>query len=368
MRMLERALYYCPEIDISDTLLWPVLTEEDFSYMAGIYAEDTSVVHVFPCVRRNGDLAPYIDIYIWDALQQPDICSRFIIFPGYRMQEEAEDRFLMLLRTVIRIEPAFKETFVEDIRLLFPQWSLTAEAPDHPGRMFEYLYFISHRSGAREILYKAELDLIAWNLDRIPDANIIGTSPRTIIGHGLALKLLRILNHPDFIEMLFENDTIAKCRLVYKKYAGYITTRTISKGQWQYLEGLCLVGGLFYREPFNRALYKRLKAPLSELNLPFYKEYLDLYKEMPQIRKWKLPKAGEVADMVMKLRRIRRYQEGNPVIDELVRKRKDSDWYNYKGDDYLVMMPESAFDLCQDPFCQKSFSAGYILCDHGDQG
>lgn len=360
MRMLERTLYGCPEIDISDTVRWPVLADQDYSYMAGIYAEDTSVVHIFPCVRRNGDFDPFIDIYIWDAVQQPETCRRFIIFPGYRMQEKAEDRFLELLRTVIRIEPAFGEVFVGDVRLLFPQWPLTTAALDHPGMMLEYLYFISHRSGAREILYKAKLEQIAWHLARIPDVNIIGTSPRTIIGHGLALKLLRILNHPDFIGMLFENDTIAKCRMVYKKYAGYITTKTISKGQWQYLESLSLEGGLFYGEQFSRTLYQRMKAPLSELDLTFYKEYLDLYKEMPQIRKWKLPKAGEVADMVMKLRRIRRYQEGNPVIDEMVRNRKDSAWYNYKDADYLVMMPESAFDICQEAVAQGNCLMDYV--------
>ena len=49
MRMLERTLYGCPEIDISDTVRWPVLADQDYSYMAGIYAEDTSVVHIFPC-------------------------------------------------------------------------------------------------------------------------------------------------------------------------------------------------------------------------------------------------------------------------------------------------------------------------------
>ena len=360
MRMLERTIYDCPEIDISDTVRWPALAEEDYSYMAGSYAEDTSIVHLFPCVRRNADFEPFLDIYAWDGLQQPRVCRRFIIFPGCRMQAEDEDRFLDLVRTTICMEPAFGEAFVGDIRLLFPQWPLEYDDVKHPGLMLEYLYFISHRSGVREILYKAGLDLIAWYLRCIPDINIIGTTPQTIVGHDLPLKLLRILNQVDFIELLFENDTIGRCRLIYRKYAGYITTDTISRGQWAYLESLCVAGGVFYGQKFSRPLYRRMKAPFSEYTLIYYKEYLDFYTQMPQIRKWKLPRVSDVIEAVMKLRRIRKYQQGNPVIDEMVRKRKVCTWYNYADDDFLVTMPDSAFDICQEAVSQSNCLMDYV--------
>ena len=56
------------------------------------------------------------------------------------------------------------------------------------------MYFASHPSGAREILYKAELANIAYHLHQLPTYNIIGSTPEKIIGNKLPLKLLRILN------------------------------------------------------------------------------------------------------------------------------------------------------------------------------
>ena len=55
---------------------------------------------------------------------------------------------------------------------------------EDPGKAIEHIYYASHRSGPKEILYKAGLSNIAYDLEIMEHYNFIGRTPSEIVGHN----------------------------------------------------------------------------------------------------------------------------------------------------------------------------------------
>ena len=100
----------------------------------------------------------------------------------------------------------------------FPEWHLSQD--EQPDIVLEHAYFASHRSGAREILFKAGLFNLASEVEKIPCYNLLGTNPETIIDCGLPLKFLRILGKYG-ANKFYTQESIDRCKEVYKKYSGH---------------------------------------------------------------------------------------------------------------------------------------------------
>lgn len=81
----------------------------------------------------------------------------------------------------------------------FPGWQYREYSQNDLAKALCHLYFASHRSGVREILYKSQLANIAYNIELIPGYNIIGTSPTTILDFGLPLKILKMFDQSTLI-------------------------------------------------------------------------------------------------------------------------------------------------------------------------
>ena len=364
-RTLERMIFNCPELSCSDCQRFPVLQKEALQAMETEFNEDTSAIHIFPYLKKNTDEVQYIDIYIWDQMLYPATYERFIICEGFRMREEDEERFLgyisgSLLESQDNVEQYNREEqFIRQTASAFPQWHLSQYAPNQIGTALEHMYFASHRSGAREILYKAGLTNIARNLDRLPDYNLIGSNPEKIIGHELSIKLLRMIDHSDYIYALFDVESMKRYREVFKRYSGYMGQKPPSKCQWKYLEELSASDGVFAGETFNRELYNNLEDCHSVFILAAYKRFLELRSEYANVRKLKLPKPEEIGNLVDKLEKVHKYQMSS-VVDDSFAFRSSKDVYSYAGTDYSVIMPRRAFDICMEAVQQRNCAMDYI--------
>lgn len=93
----------------------------------------------------------------------------------------------------------------------FPGWQYREYSQNDLAKALCHLYFASHRSGVREILYKSQLANIAYNIELIPGYNIIGTSPTTILDFGLPLKILKTFDQSTLIYKLYSETTINIC-------------------------------------------------------------------------------------------------------------------------------------------------------------
>lgn len=100
------------------------------------------------------------------------------------------------------------DTFNSVLIERFPQWHCIEYFAKNVGRCIEHIYYASHRSGSREILYKAGLVNVAYNMKQLPMVNLGGSTVSAIIGHNLPIKLLRILNQLELIEVLYDEDSM----------------------------------------------------------------------------------------------------------------------------------------------------------------
>lgn len=359
-RNLERLLFSCPEVDCHDFAAFPLVSDDEFMVMEQEFCEDTSFVHIFPFVRREKGKG-YIDLYVWDLMLFPDAYKRFVITDGFSLPGKEEEVFLEYINgNFIRFDDEQMQRMNEEVVRIFPSWHYVDYSSEYMSEALNHMYFASHRSGAREILYKADLHRIAANLEEIPSYNIIGTNPESIIGYDLPLKLLRILNQPAMISKLFTEESIIQCRNVYNKYSGYIGKKLPSSGQWDYLEALYNNGGKFAGYGFIRAFYEKISSVRALCFLGEYEEFLKLRDEISDIRKMKIPKPSDVCDVVEKLERVRECRSENENIDLLFRERKRRNSFEYVGKVYAVSMPESSLDICKEAIAQGNCVMDYI--------
>ena len=359
-RNLERLLFSCPEVDCHDFAAFPMASDDEFMVMEQEFCAETSRVHIYPFVRQDKGKG-YIDIYVWDLMLYPDAYKRFVIADGLSLPGEEEEVFLEYINDdFILLEEEQMLRLDGKIKQQFPEWHYIDYSPEYMSEALNHMYFASHRSGAREILYKADLYRIVANLEEIPSYNIIGTNPESIIGYDLPLKLLRILNQPAMISKLFTEESIIQCRNVYNKYSGYIGKKLPSSGQWDYLEALYNNGGKFAGHGFIRALYEKLSSVRALCFLGEYEQFLKLRDEISDIRKMKIPKPSDVCDVVEKLERVRECRSENENIDPLFRERKRRNGFEYVGKEYAVSMPGSSLDICKEAIAQGNCVMDYI--------
>ena len=363
-RNLERKLVSCPELDCADDQMFPPVPEEVFTVMESVYAEDPSVIYLFPFVRARDDGKRYAELYFWDSMLYPAACRRFVIFEGFRMKRRDEERFLYYTEHALTVSETDMKRLLDDAEKYFPQWHLMDYSPDRAGVALQHMYFASHRSGAREILFKAGLENIASHLECLPEYNMIGTSPESVVGYGLPLRLLRILNREEFISTMFHMETMLRARNVFRKYSGHIGNQPVSKGQWRYLEELYNPDGLFAGEVFNRTLYQRLSARNSEDTLPGYKSFFLLQAEYPELKKMKLPSPGMIRELSERFEIVRYYGSGESDMDDMIRRRKKRARFEYTGKEYVVRMPQNALDICKEAISQGNCVMDYIE-EHG---
>lgn len=368
IRKLERKIYRSPEADSMNACEFPYANEEKFLGMESAFLTDEEKIHIFMNLSQTLANESFLDIYIWDYMQYPTFYKRFVICEGRRMTKEAEEEYLHYAneakKGLILIDDRELERLYEAVSKKFPMWHFQKYSKDTLAEAMEHLYYASHRSGAKEILYKSQLTNIAFYIEKkMPEYNILGTSPTSIL-FDLPLRLLRILNQPGLINRLFYEGSIEKCRNVYQKYSDFIGQENqVSIAQWSYLEALYNNDGEFFGRGFNRALYNRLENQTDE-DIVFQYGRFYSYKEMFPKLKIRLPKPEDVKNVANGLAAVFEYHTEKIYENKLIQARKKDTFYEYIDYDYMVSLPKDGWDYCLEAVYQGNCLMNYYIDRH----
>lgn len=361
-REIERKLYRAPEVDCCDYKHFPEVEEIEFMRMKCEFSSDESKVHIFPFISHISDGCPYIDIYVWDCMLYPKCYKRFIICEGMRLNSSDEKEYLQYVkssksRESVSVDENDMQRLYQNVIKIYPGWHYYDYKNQSVSEAMCHLYFASHRSGTREILYKAGLHNIAYIIDFIPDYNLVGTSPTTIL--GLPIKLLRILNQVSLVHNLFIEDTKENCRKIYAKYSDYIGKECVSSAQWSYLEMLYFNNGMFGGTGFSRALYKKLEHEWGDEIVNEYGRFLELKNKMPGLD-LRLPKPEDVEEEADRLDIVYTYKTDKVHENNLIRNRSKETYYEYSSGDFMVILPKDGVEMCMEAIDQGNCLMNYI--------
>ncbi len=339
---------------------FPDVQEENFILMEQDANSDTSLLFLFAFVRKTSFGMPYILVYVWDSMLYNEGYARFVIYEDCTFTKETEEHFLGYVRdkTAVVNWSNMLDLYEAVIRY-FPQWHYRKYAIHEGGMALEHIYYASHRSGAKEILYKANLYHIAYWLDQIPGHDLNGSTPESIVGNHLPVRLLRILDQEGLTERLFSETKMKECREIYRVYSGYMNGRIANRIQWMYLEKVSRRGE-FAEQGFNRTLYDLLSLEEHEYVLDVYEEYLKLRKTYSVLQKVKFTKIKDIVDIV-NLIQGREYED--QLEEELIKMRKECDDLEFTTDKYSILLPASAVDFCVEAVYQGNCVLDYIY-DH----
>ena len=185
---LSRLFFECPELDCEDINLYPMIISEEYMSMVMDYASDESLVKVYAYLSESISGLPYIEIYIWDKMLYPKQYFRIVIAEGYRLNAENESLFLKYIHSErMIIDKRQFDRFIIKARETFQHWHLEDYSYRQIEFVLEHLYFASHRSGVKEILYKAGLYRIAFFLDKVASVNLVGSTPESIIEPNISI-------------------------------------------------------------------------------------------------------------------------------------------------------------------------------------
>lgn len=353
----ERCFFNVPEVSGTDLDAYPLVSEPAFRMMEQEYGFDPAYIRLFPFVRKKEDGTKFIDLYFWDILLYPESYKRFIICEGHRMFEGDEACFLHYVReekSVIGHEQM--DSLYIRVREAFPHWNYLQYSDEEVSIALEHLYFASHRSGAREILYKAGLQNLACHIADLPSYNMIGADPCQIVGRDVPGRLLEILNEPYLVAYLYDEESIERCKGIYREYGGLFDNKPPSAMQWRYLWELYDNKGVFAEHGFIGSLYSKLAGSRDEFTLREYGRFLELRDELPAFREVSLPDPNEVCLEVRSMLLHKRCNDDTDPTDALIKERRvrDQDRYEFGGEEYMVLMPGSALEIKQEKLCLEN--------------
>ena len=357
----DHKLHDCTAIDLDDKRRFPDVSEEVFYEMEQELYSDTEHIHLFPFVQKNENDEAYVVIYVWDIARYPLNCTRFVIYEGTPLPKASEEEFLNYIHSKqLEIEVNRFHEMDKKVCELFPSIHYPGYSATKSRIALEHVYFANHRC-TREILYKADLNYIAYELDIIKDWNPAGTDPESIIGHGLPIRLLRILNRPAFVLYFLDDFELEHSLGVYRTFSDYIGEALPTGAQWVYLEKLYDHGPLGKRE-FRRSLYRMLSQTNDYSVVDQYETFFKCRKELNSIyRIKKMPPPLAIGDVVEKLERIIEYKNDSE-LNELIngRYQKEHGEYEFTEGEYMVMMPATTCDICREALSQGNCLTDYI--------
>lgn len=360
LTMIERMLCNCPETDSSDTERYPILDEEHLLDMNLEYMGDPSIVHVFGYVREDNRQIPYVDLYFFDCMNSPEYCTRFIIQEGQCLPENDLELLLSYTRdSDLSINMECLVNMEQMLKKRQPNWYISLIDSSHIGEEIEHIYFVSHRSGCREILYKARLDIIAYNIDDVIQCNLIGRTPEEIL--GLPMKLLRILNTPELVSVLFYEDSLKESAGVYYKYASYLGKDLPNYVQWEYLRELYRNQGTLWGIEFNRKIYSQLVYVNNKEWLELFEKYFELKKMFPQWKKKKIPSLNNLIPAIAHMENIIKFKTKEQELNPMIRSRKKYQrYFEFESDGFIILLPQNGMDMCREAVYQHNCLMDYI--------
>lgn len=350
MYMFER-LFYKSKCMISDN--FPMLSEHEFTNMETEAFRDSESVHCF-VYYRNIPSRTYIDLYIWDASLQ-NRYKRFVIAEDYAFDQEDEKLFLAYMAGNIIIKDEIVQKLVKQIQK--EHADLHIEAYSDPRHVLLHIYYTFHRNGIYEILFKANLNWIAVNLERIENYNMIGSSPQEIF--NIHIEVLRSLNHPDGSECMITLQDREELKNIYAVFHNYIRGRKINKYQVLYLKDIYCSG-----EKLNKKMYEFLGRIWADSQYYAYLKYRE-YKQVVDEYYAILPKYPmlvdleemcETCDWIEKYIENERYYNFHYLQYFNSRRRR----YEYENEKYQMIVPKDISDLLREAAKQHNCLYKYI--------
>ncbi|MCR5836016.1 MAG: hypothetical protein K6G88_05895 [Lachnospiraceae bacterium] len=215
-----------------DLFSFPCVSTEQYIYMDIIAGQNGEFINIFPYIGEK-ESDKFIDIYVYVDNE----IKRFIILPGYKLNEKDEEHFIHLIRNSYSKYHVNSE-LLKNIKTLYPDYNIgKLIQKDEYNVLFEMLYFTSYKSGIKEIVYKAELPHIAYDIDNYEYINLIGSTPESIL--DMPIKCLRYFETTEMSRCIRNASDRRIKRESYKTFSNRINKyNNISEFQWKYLEDL----------------------------------------------------------------------------------------------------------------------------------
>lgn len=359
---LERVMNRCPEVDCDDYEAYPLASDSEFRFMEHEASKMNKYARVFVFVRSDEQEDLYVEIYIWDEFLFAEQYKRFIIREGYCLSDDLEKCLLGYTRaTCLVIWQSEMHTIYHELREFFPQWNYYGYKAAEVGNALEHIYYASHHSGPREILYKAGLGKLAFNLDKMEYYDAIGTTPQAIVGHDVPLRLLRILNHLKLPDCYLDEETLEHVKDVYSHFGGYIIDTDLTLTQWLYLDGL-YERGMFAKGDFERQFYDNL----AQYDLDWWRsisiihrcfDFIELRNQLGLGRAIKLPTVEEMHRGFKKLE-----DAGNSDYIELFKKRvrNAAFMYEFENEEFIIRLPKTPAEMYMESLALHNCLSWYI--------
>lgn len=354
----ERVIGRCPDVDCDDLERYPLASRSEFSEMERKLG--------FPCVfffeRIRDDESRYIEIYIWDPVVfDGEEYRRFIIEEGMCLPEDREKELMRYARRgrgMLLASDGEMRYLCDVLREYFPYLNYCGY--EDPGKAIEHIYYASHRSGPKEILYKAGLDNIAYDLEIMEHYNFIGRTPSEIVGHNAPLRLLRILNQDGFRRYYTSEEMLKKAIDVYSHFAGAIGDGYPNIYQWYYLEGL-LGHGLTGVKDIDRDLYQGLATVVKEMCSS--QEFEGYFSIIETFRKLGLKE--ELKRFLSKPDHYKMHVGGrvsDPLTVEMfdLRAKSEAAFYGYTDDVYFIRYPKTPMEMVLEACALRNCLGDYV--------
>ncbi|MCR4610455.1 MAG: PcfJ domain-containing protein [Lachnospiraceae bacterium] len=165
---------------------------------------------------KNGDsflyifrITPYIDaLFIeYDSEYNPRISSRFTFYDGYTWP--ASEEIFFHRKCLNNVKCAFDPDILDEIyayyNKLHPEWNLRRYILNRL-KVLDHIYNCMRKNSAKELLYKAGLDELAFNIYELDELDLLSTKPSDIFG-GLSMNVLKSLNCGYGIRLLKDDET-----------------------------------------------------------------------------------------------------------------------------------------------------------------
>ena len=350
MYMFEKLFYKSENINACS---FPVLSECEFMNMEIEAFHDSESVRCFAYYRHFGSNA-YIDIYVWDVMLQ-NRYKRFVIAEDYSFSQEDEKLFLEYMSGNIVIEDDMVRDLVNHIKK--EHSDLHIELYSDPRHVLLHTYYTFHRNGIYEILFKANLNWKAVNLDRFEDYNIIGSSPQEIF--YTHIEVLRAFNYADGIECIITLHDREVLNNLYAAFQNYIRGKRMNKYQVLYLKDI-----YYSEEKLNKKMYEFLGKLWKDSQYYAYLKYReykkvidDYYSILPKYPMLAdLEEMCEICDWIEGYIENERYYNWRYSQYFYDNKRK----YEYENDRYQMIVPKDVSDILREAAQQHNCLYRYV--------
>lgn len=356
---IVRNMYICPIIAPEEIHYeYPAVSEEQEMLMSLQYDEESGKQQIFGSVRLDNHGHRFVEVIAYDKKRyRTRGYRRFIFKKNFRMSAMDEDVFVRITKGKVQIDASEFVFFQEQIRDYCPELRLKVYEENEIGLFLQHIYFATHRSGPKEILFKAGLHKIAFEMDSIQEYNLIGGSPETIL--GLPLKMLRVFDRPGFVQKLYTSKSRERQLMIYHDISCQIGKDSFPNYyQWMYLEEYRYCGD---EVTFDKRIYTALSECKGIGCYMSYKKYIELSKILGDKNPCKkIPKCYAVGGAVEKMELTEQLLQNMDKLNAGIETYNKPSEFAFEDDNFAVVVPTNVNALIDEAVNQENCLAGYI--------